>query len=265
MREKTSNKHFKNQGKKSELDLKTLIEYAVNIDQAQTFSAASSMFYNTSSDSEPKWRSQPQVSQRPRYPQNNQTNYRNQSQGGGNNNSNANTTNTGSIPQNQPTNLLNAVLNGMPRPQDSIMGKIGLEDVLTDYLYDTGAAVTVISEALYYRLNLTSNLELEPITTGEKLSSCNGKIIALGSLTIPNCRISENITIKDLKVHVIKDLVHHDFLMGRDLIDKVHVIKDLVHHDCLMGRDLIDKVPVLKQDTERTRENVDKLTSSLTC
>ena len=104
--------------------------------------------------------------------------------------------------------------------QNKLVGKMEIGDVIVEYLWYTGAERTVISEELYYKLKLTSDRELESYK-GPKLSSANKNIKILGTLKIPKCVLSNEISIYNVDVIVINDLQHFEFLMGMDLLRTV--------------------------------------------
>ena len=119
-------------------------------------------------------------------------------------------------------------------------GKIGIGNILTEYLYDTGACKTVINEGLYYRLLLTYDLDIRPCTN--KISTCNGTMYVLGKITVPKCTLASDVVIENVDILVAKDLKQYE---------------------CIMGRDLLAKIPCLQKSRKLIRQKVQNMTASL--
>ena len=186
VRQITSHKFFKTRDIPNKcMNFEATVRYAANTEMANSYSSTNHEISNISSDSEPM-----------RWKQNYQTPRVRFQQGTGNNgvyNHNNRHTNGGNYNQNgrQPMNnnaevkAINAIFDLKKRKHHSLVGKIGLENILVEYLFDTGAEVTAISEDLFYRLNLTSNVELDQHER-LKIGLCNSTTVeSLGNAIIP--------------------------------------------------------------------------------
>ena len=124
----------------------------------------------------------------------------------------------------------------------AIKGNILIGREIVEYLCDPGAALTVISNSLYDRMNTEHEpMPLQPYLGGP-ISSCNLKIKVLGVVNVDRCTLSSDVSIRDTNMIVMENLPNHD---------------------CLMCRDVIVRVPSLSQPMEELRTSVNEFTADL--
>ncbi len=101
----------------------------------------------------------------------------------------------------------------------AITGKVLFNQVVVPYLCDTGADLTVISRAVYERMNTPKEPVLLRVYSGPRIKSFDNKISkVLGAVCVKKCAVAKDCVVKNAKVLVLEDIPQYKCIMGRDLI-----------------------------------------------
>jgi len=104
----------------------------------------------------------------------------------------------------------------------AITGKVLFNQVVVPYLCDTGADLTVISRAVYERMNTPKEPVLLRVYSGPRIKSFDNKISkVLGAVCVKKCAVAKDCVVKNAKVLVLEDIPQYECIMGRDLINRI--------------------------------------------
>ena len=110
----------------------------------------------------------------------------------------------------------------------------------TKYLCDGGADETIINEAAFLKICRDEpKTRIQPYN-GPPFHSCTGEMQIRGQLKLDHCIIDPN---------------DPQATEGVTIIVADHSAK----HECILGRDLTYKIPILKEQMEKTRDSIQKM------
>jgi hypothetical protein len=94
-----------------------------------------------------------------------------------------------------------------------------------EYLCDSGAVKTVISESALDKIRRNSYVELRRYK-GKPLKSANSKLRILGRVTLSECAFSDTVCLQNLVTIVVRDLQGHECLLGRNWQNQIPELRD---------------------------------------
>jgi hypothetical protein len=99
---------------------------------------------------------------------------------------------------------------------EELIGVALMDDALIEYLCDSGAVRTIISEAAFEKIRERSPGKVLEQYKGKALKSANKNLNILGQVRVNLCKMSDKIELKNMIAIVVEGLQGHECLLGRN-------------------------------------------------
>lgn len=121
---------------------------------------------------------------------------------------------------------LRNIRNGANEP---IKGQALFNNTLINYMYDSGADVTIINEKTFRLIKGHAPDTLLNGHSGGKLFSATSEIKIFGRVCLKRCLISPNEQLSNIVVLVTENIAQHECLLGRDVINRIPALKQRIN------------------------------------